>query len=34
MELFREVINYYGASIAEVYPISICKLIAFEMACK
>lgn len=32
--LLREVINHYGVSIAQVYPIGICRLIVFEMACR
>lgn len=34
LELLREFINCYGVSIAQVYPIGICRLIAFEMACR
>lgn len=32
--LLGEVIRHYGVSIAQVYLIGICRLIAFEMACK
>lgn len=32
--LLGEVVSHYGLSIAQVYPIGICRLIAFEIASK
>lgn len=33
-DLLREVITHYGVSISQIYPIGICRLIAFEMTCR
>lgn len=32
--LVQDVIEYYGVSITQLFPLGICRMVAFEMACK
>lgn len=33
-QLLRDVIGYYGVSITQLFSLGICKMVAFEMACR
>lgn len=33
-QLLRDLIEYYGLSITQLFPLGICMIVAFEMACR